>query len=111
MTEIICNTIEKVLVGIDIARNKHDVVVLLPIGKKERFQVHNTLQDYQKFSAYLKNFSMPCFIGLEATGNYHRPLAYFLQKEGFTICLISSLAAGCHGYFTFNENRSCTKIL
>lgn len=116
MTEIICNTIEKVLVGIDIARNKHDVVVLLPIGKKERFQVHNTLQDYQKFSAYLKNFSMPCFIGLEATGNYHRPLAYFLQKEGFTICLISSLAAArtreaLHNSWDKNDPKDAMVIL
>lgn len=32
-------------------------------------------------------------IGLEATGNYHRPLAYYLQQEGFDVKLVSSLAA------------------
>jgi hypothetical protein len=32
-------------------------------------------------------------IGLEATGNYHRPLAYYLQQEDFYLHLISSMAA------------------
>ena len=31
-------------------------------------------------------------IGFEATGNYHRPLAYFLQRQGFQLRLIPTLA-------------------
>jgi transposase len=31
-------------------------------------------------------------IGFEATGNYHRPLAYFLHRQGFALRLIPTLA-------------------
>jgi len=31
--------------------------------------------------------------GIEATGNYHRPLAYYLIKQGFEIKLISPVAS------------------
>lgn len=93
MTGIICNTTNTVLVAIDIAKSKHDVAVLLPNGKKRSFKVVNTREDFEKFSLYLKDLHLPCLIGFEATGNYHRPIAYFLQKEGFSVCLVSSLAA------------------
>ena len=91
MTGIICNTTKTVLVAIDIAKSKHDVAVLLPDGKKRSFKVANTREDFEKFSVYLKDLHLPCLVGFEATGNYHQPIAYFLQKEGFLVCLISSL--------------------
>lgn len=35
----------------------------------------------------------PVLVGFEVTGNYHRPLAYYLGQCGFELRLISSLAA------------------
>lgn len=35
---------------------------------------------------------MPVRVALEATGDYHRTLAYRLQREGFEVCLVSSVA-------------------
>ena len=31
-------------------------------------------------------------VGFEATGDYHRPLAYFLRRQGFELRLISTVA-------------------
>jgi len=31
-------------------------------------------------------------VGFEATGNYHRPLAHFLYRQGFELRLIPTLA-------------------
>lgn len=93
MAQLIYNTEETVLVAIDIAKARNDVLIQLPDGSKRKFRVANKLDDYQEFVMYLKSLNVPCLIGFEATGNYHRPLAYYLEKEGFTLRLISSLAA------------------
>lgn len=93
MTQSHGNTGEKVLVAIDIAKQRNAVLVQLPDESRKKFIVANKLVDYQKFSAYLKCLKLPCIIGLEATGNYHRPIAYYLHQEGFELKLISSVAA------------------
>jgi len=81
-----------VYVGIDIAKARNDVRVELPNGKVHRFKVVNRKEDYDRLAKYLDSLENDCQIGLEASGNYHRPLAYYLQKKGFEVHLISSLA-------------------
>jgi transposase len=93
MTQSINSTEYEVLVAIDVAKARNDVLVQLPDGSKKKFKVANKLDDYQAFVSYLKSLKSPCLIGFEATGNYHRPLAYYLGKEGFALRLVSSIAA------------------
>jgi transposase len=93
MTQSIINTKEVVFVAIDIAKARNDVVVEFPDGKRKKFKVANAMEDYRKFSDYLQSTGLPCVIGFEATGNYHRPLAYYLGQQGFTLKLVSSLSA------------------
>lgn len=84
---------EKVLVAIDIAKKRNAVLIQLPDDSRKKFMVANKLSDYQEFSTYLKSLRFPCEIGFEATGNYHRPLAYYLIQQGFEMKLISSVAS------------------
>ena len=93
MTQVYANTGEKVLVAIDIAKKRNTVLIQFPDESRKKFIVANKLSDFQEFTAYLKSLGYPCVIGLEATGNYHRPLAYYLQQEDFYLKLISSMAA------------------
>lgn len=93
MTYSYGNTGEKVLVAIDIAKKRNAVLIQFPDESRKRFVVAIKLSDYQEFTAYLKSLGYPCVIGLEATGNYHRPLAYNLRQEGFDLKLVSSVAA------------------
>ena len=93
MTRSISNTEKKVFVAIDIAKLFNVVLVQLPDGERRRFKVANKMDDYRSFFKYLHSQPHPCLVGFEATGNYHRPLAYHLLREGFTIKLVSSLAA------------------
>jgi transposase len=92
MTQSINSMEPTVLVAIDIAKARNDVLVQLPDGQRRRFKVANTIEDYREFASYLKRLKAPCLIGFEATGNYHRPLAYYLGQEGFALRLVSSLA-------------------
>jgi transposase len=93
MTQGYGSTGVDVLVAIDVAKKQDAVLIQFPDGSRKKFTVANNLRDYRKFSAYLHDLASPCKIGLEATGNYHRPLAYYLQRQGYDLKLISSVAA------------------
>jgi transposase len=81
------------LVAIDIAKDGHDVLIEPASGsRRRRFRMANTIADYQRLADYLRSTGAPVLIGFEATGNYHRSLAFFLDGQGFTLRLIPTLA-------------------
>ena len=79
MTGLQFNRKNQVLVAVDIAKAKHDVLIELPSGQRKKVIVQNRRSDFQELSAYLKSLGFPCLIGIEPTADYHRNLAYFLQ--------------------------------
>jgi transposase len=81
------------LVAIDISKLRNDVLIEIS-GKTRRIRltVLNSRAEHDHFLERLTRFDRPVIIGFEATGNYHRPLAYRLIEAGFTPRLISSLA-------------------
>jgi transposase len=80
------------LIAIDVAKKRNDVLIQFADGCRKRLKMANRMADYRAFSEYLKRLGCRCLIGFEATGNYHRPLAYYLARQGFQLKLISSLA-------------------
>lgn len=87
------NSINKKLwVAIDISKYKHDVLVEYPNATQKKLIIMNTLDEFSRLSEILNNAKLPVEIGFEATGYYHRGLAYFLLKQGFNVHLISSIA-------------------
>jgi len=116
MTHQHFNTSTTVFVAVDVAKIKHKILVLLPSGKKKKMKMANNLKDFNQLITYLKSLEMHCVIGLEATGNYHRAIAYALQKAGFTLHLISSLAAArtreaIHNSWDKNDPKDAQVIL
>ena len=83
----------RVLVGIDISKNRHEVLIAVP-GKTRprRMTVLNIADDFHRLIATLRGFELPVTIGFEATGNYHRALMYALGAAGFELKLVSSVA-------------------
>ena len=79
-------------VAIDVAKLVHEVLVEPPTGRRQRWRIRNCQPDYEAFRDRLHALETPVLIGFEATGNYHRPLAYYLGQCGFELRLISSLA-------------------
>ena len=64
----------------------------------------------------LRSLKSPVLIGFEATGNYHRPLAYFLHGQGFELRLISTLALArtreaMHNSWDKNDPKDAQVIL
>lgn len=116
MTNIIINADPVVWVAIDVAKKQNDVLVELPNGRKKKFKLANQADAYKEFIAYLTSLSYRCEIGLEATANYHRPIAYHLQIAGFKVHLISALAAArtreaLHNSWDKNDPKDAQVIL
>jgi transposase len=103
MTQTYGNTGGDVLVAVDIAKKQDAVLIQFPDGSRKKFTVANNLNGYRNLSNYLNTLKLPCKIGLEATGNYHRTLAYYLQQRGFDLKLISSVAAARTREAMFNS--------
>jgi transposase len=81
-----------ILVAIDIAKQMHEMLIEQPDGCRQRWRMVNCQRDYEALRQRLQAFQAPILLGFEATGTYHRPLAYFLHQCGFELRLISSVA-------------------
>lgn len=80
------------LVAIDIAKDWNVALMQETSGRRQRFKFANRGTDHDRFVQFLRSLSGPVRIGLEPTGDYHRPLAHRLLREGFEVVSISSLA-------------------
>ena len=91
----ISNTIpaDAVLVAIDIAKVRNEVLIEAPGDKRRRrLQVLNNRAEHDRLIEILQSYGRPVVCGFEATGNYHRPIAWRLAEAGFEVRLVSSLA-------------------
>jgi transposase len=103
MTQPYANTGGVALVAIDIAKKQNAVLIQLLDGARKKLTVTNDLQGYRELGHYLKKLKVPCKVGFEATGNYHRTLAFYLRQQGFELELISSVAASRTREAMFNS--------
>jgi transposase len=82
-----------VLVAIDIAKHRHEVLIEEPgRRRRRRISIRNTADDHDRLVETLAGFNRPVRIGFEPTGDYHRPLAWRLHQAGFELRLISSMS-------------------
>jgi transposase len=76
----------------------------------------NQLDEFDQLADYLRGLKNSVMIGFEATGNYHRPLAYFLRRQGFALRLIPTLALAhtreaTHNSWDRNDPKDAQVIL
>jgi transposase len=82
-----------VLVAIDVAKLRIEVLIEVPDARRRRrMTVTNTRAEHDRLVAELHALERPVTVGLEPTGHYHRPLAWRLVQAGFDVRLISSVA-------------------
>ena len=87
-------------------------------GKKRRRRVTvlNTLEDFQRLVNLLTDYERPVRVAFEATGNYHRALAWHLSAAGFETKLVSSVALArtreaLHNSWDKNDPKDAQVIL
>jgi transposase len=105
------------LVAVDIAKHHHEVLIEPPVPKRRsRLRLANSRPDFEHLADYLRGFKSSVLVGFEATGNYHRPLAYFLHRQGFELRLIPTLALArtreaMHNSWDKNDPKDAQVIL
>lgn len=84
---------DTILVAIDVSKVRNDVLIEMP-GKtrRRRLVVPSTKVEHDRFVDMLLGIGKPIVAGFEATGNYHRPLAFRLLEAGVALRLVSSVA-------------------
>ena len=83
-----------VLVAIDVAKHRNEILIEEPNRRRRRrrLTVLNTREEHDRLVAALQGYAGPIVAGFKATGDYHRPLAHRLLKAGIELRLISSFA-------------------
>lgn len=95
---------EYLIVGIDVAKDKHNAFFSTAMGKAilKRLVFENNIAGFEKLLTQVEalkvyhNFKKIVF-GMEPTANYHKPLGEHLIKCGHNVVLVSGLAV--------NKNR------
>ncbi len=84
---------DAILVAIDVSKARNDVLIEKPgSARRRRLVVPNTRIEHDRFIALLTSLGASVIAGFEATGNYHRPLAFRLLEGGISLRLVSSVA-------------------
>jgi len=108
---------EAVLVAIDVAKMRNEVLIEVPgRARRRRLTVLNTRAEHDRFLAELEALDLPIVAGLEATGNYHWPLAWRLLTAGVALRLVSSVALArtreaLHNGWDKNDSKDAQVIL
>ena len=82
----------RTLVAIDISMRRNEVLIQRPGRKRCRLSIHNDRADHDRLAQHLSNIGGEIHIAFEATGNYHRTIAWRMIDTGFNTHLISSVA-------------------
>ena len=90
---------EHLVVGIDIAKEKHHAFLGTATGKTllRRLIFENSIDGFENLLAYTEAMKVQhCLskmvFGVEPTANYHKPLAEYLIKCGCNVVLVSGVA-------------------
>jgi transposase len=90
-------------VAIDVARYWNAVLIETASGKRHRFRMANSAEEFDRLIEFLHKLGGRCRAALEPTGDYHRPLAYRLLQAGVEVSGISSVAQTRYREAMFNS--------
>jgi len=116
MTALELKRRSQILVAVDIAKAKHDILAEFPDGTRKRMVIKNQLVDFTRLADYLRSFDSDVTIGIEPTADYHRNLAHFLKLQSFNVRFLSSIAVArtreaLHNSWDKNDPKDAQVIL
>ena len=85
-------------VGIDISKGRSTIAVMRPFGEVviSPFEVHHTDSELSALARRLKSLNGETRVVMEATGNYHAPVAKLLHDAGLYVSVVNAKLV--HGY-------------
>ena len=85
-------------VGVDISKGRSTVAVMRPFGEVviSPFEVRHTDSELSELARRLKSLDGETRVVMEATGNYHAPVAWLLHDAGLYVSVVNAKLV--HGY-------------
>ena len=95
-------------VGIDVSKGRSTVAVMRPFGEVviSPFEVHHTASELSELAKRLKSLDGETRVVMEATGNYHAPVAFLLYSAGLYVSVVNAKLV--HGYGNNDLRRAKT---
>ena len=95
-------------VGIDASKGKSMIAVMRPLGELviPPFEVGHTDVELCELSSLLRHLDDETRVVMEATENYHMPVASFLYDSGFYVSVVNAMLV--HGYGNNSLRRAKT---
>lgn len=82
----------KLIVGIDVSKNKLDVCMIAEDSSKKQFTIENNPKGYRQMEKEMKAFAKEeCLFCMEHTGVYAMPFCYWLEQNKMNYCLVPAL--------------------
>ena len=96
-------------VGIDVSKGKSMVVVMCPFGEVvvSLFEVQHTDSELGSLAKLLRSLDGETRVVMEATGNYHTPVAWALSDAGIYVSVVNAMLV--HGYGNNSLRRAKTE--
>ena len=95
-------------VGVDVSKGKSIIAIIRPLGEMEipPFEVGLTDAELCELPRRLGDLDGETRVVMEATGNYHLPVASFLYDSGFYVSVVNAMLV--HGYGNNSLRRAKT---
>ncbi len=86
-------------VGIDVSKGKSMIAVMRPFGEvvSPPFEVGHTVSELSDLANRLKSLDGETRVVMEATGNYHTPVAALLAGEGLYVSVVNAMLVHDYG--------------
>jgi transposase len=98
------------ILGIDVAKAKLDIALMLPNGKFRSKVVPNTLEGFEKLADWLRQHEVKQFHAcMEATGIYWESIAEFLTEAGHSVSVVNPAQISAFGSVVLNRTKTDKK--
>lgn len=95
-------------VGIDVSKGKSMIAVMRPFGEVvvSPFEVKHIGSELRRLATLLKSLPGETRVVMEATGNYHLPVAWLLNNSGIYVSVVNAMLI--HNYGNNNLRKAKT---
>ena len=95
-------------VGIDVSKGKSTIAVMRPLGEVvvSPFEIRHTDSELCELAKLLGSLPGETRVVMEATGNYHLPVARWLNHSGFYVSVVNAMLV--HNYGNNSLRRAKT---
>lgn len=99
-------------VGIDVSKGKSMIAVMRPFGEVvlTPFEVQHTAIELSELTKTLKRLVGETRVVMEATGNYHVPIALALQSAGFYVSIVNAILVHDYGNNSLRRAKTTKRM-